>query len=118
MDGWMDGRTDRMDGRTDDAKTISLRLRRGIATLVEVHKVMLHTKYQGSKPYSFRQKIFSCFPYNAYVKHVNPRAGHYWLQGYNFNKLGRGSLGDASYQISKLYALWFQTRIYFMFLPI
>ena len=27
---WMDGRTEGMDGRTDDAKTISLRLCRGI----------------------------------------------------------------------------------------
>ena len=29
-DGRMDGRTEWTDGRTDDAKTISLRLRRGI----------------------------------------------------------------------------------------
>ena len=29
------------------------------------------------------------------------------------NKLGRGLLGDASYQTSMLWALWFQTRIFF-----
>ena len=34
-DGQKDGRTEWTDGRTDDAKTISLRLRRGII----IHKV-------------------------------------------------------------------------------
>ena len=34
--------------------------------------------------------------------------GHFRPQGYNLNKLGRGLLGDATYQISKLWALWFQ----------
>ena len=32
-DGRTDGRTGGMDGRTDDAKTISLRLRQGIKTI-------------------------------------------------------------------------------------
>ena len=35
---------------------------------------------------------------------------HFWLQGHNLNKLGRGSLDDATYQISMLWALWFKTR--------
>ena len=30
-------------------------------TLVEVHKVMLHTKYQSSRPYGFRQEDFFMF---------------------------------------------------------
>ena len=65
--------------------------------------MMLHTKYQGSKPYGFRQEDFSMFfPINAYVRHVTPGAGHFWPQGYNLNKVGRWSLGDASYQISRL----------------
>ena len=35
----------------------------------------------------------------------------------NLNKLGRGLLGHATYQISRLYALWFQTR-FFRFFPV
>ena len=31
------------------------------ANLVEVHLVMLHTKYQGSRRYGFRQEDFSMF---------------------------------------------------------
>ena len=31
-------------------------------------------------------------------------------QGHNLNKLGRDLQGDATYQISRFYALWFQTR--------
>ena len=44
---------------------------------------------------------------------MTPWVGPFWPQGYNLNKLGRGSQGDASYQISRLYALWFQTRRFF-----
>ena len=52
--------------------------------------------------------MFSCFfPILAYVKHVTPGAGPFLAQGPNLNKLGRGLLGDATYQISRLYALWF-----------
>ena len=29
-------------------------------------------------------------------------SGHFWHKGHNFNKLGKGSLGDAKYQISRL----------------
>ena len=80
--------------------------------------MMLHTKYQGSRPCAFRQEdFFMVFPIQAYVKHVNPGASQFWPQGYNLNKLGRGSLGDASYQISTLYALWFQTRRFFHGFP-
>ena len=39
-----------------------------------IHKVMLHTKYHGSRPYGFRQEDFFMFlPIKAYVKHVTPR---------------------------------------------
>ena len=41
---------------------------------------------------------------------VTPGQGHFWPKGHNLNKHGRGLLGDATYQISRLYALWFQTR--------
>ena len=38
------------------------------------------------------------------LAYVTPAAGH------NLNKLGRSLQGDATYQISTLYALWFHTR--------
>ena len=37
----------------------------------------------------------------------------FWPQVHNLNKLGRGPLGDATYQISRLKALWFQTKRFF-----
>ena len=61
---------------------------------------MLHTKYQG---YRFMTRIFyHVFPIYAYVKYVTLGPGHYWPQGDNLNKLGRGLLGHATYQISRL----------------
>ena len=30
---------------------------------------------------------------------------HFWPQGHNLKKLGKGPLGEATYQISMLYAL-------------
>ena len=33
---------------------------------------------------------------------MNPGVSHFWPQDYNLNRLGRGPLGDASYQISRL----------------
>ena len=36
-------------------------------------------------------------------------------QEHNFNKLGSGLLDDATYWISRLYALWFQTRSFLKF---
>ena len=80
--------------------------------------MMLHTKYKGFKPCGVRQEEFLMFfPIKAYLKHVTPRA-KLLSQGYNLNKLGTGSLGNASYQTSRLYALRFQTRRFFLFLPI
>ena len=64
--------------------------------------MILHTKYQGSRPCGFRQDFFMLLPILAYVKHVTLGRGHFWPLGYNLNKLGRGPLGDATYQISKL----------------
>ena len=65
--------------------------------------MMIHTKYQGSRPCGFRQEFFFMFlPIKAYVKPVTPEAGHFWPQGHNLNKLGRGSLDDTTYQKSRL----------------
>ena len=60
-----------------------------------------------------QEDIFMFFPIYAYLKHVTPGQGHILPQGHNLIKLGRGLLGDATYQISRLYALWFQTRRFF-----
>ena len=58
------------------------------------------------------------FPYISLCKKCDPpERGHFWPQGHNLNKLGKGLLGDATFQISRLWALWFQTRIFFSRFP-
>ena len=47
---------------------------------------------------------------------MTPGVRAFWPQGYNLNKLGRGSLDDASYQISR--PCGFRQEDFFMFLPI
>ena len=47
------------------------------------------------------KKVFSCFPSISLCKTFDPK-GHYWSQGYDLSKLGRGQLGEATYQISRL----------------
>ena len=60
--------------------------------------MMLHTKYQGSRPCGFRQEDFFMFlPILVYVKHVNPGAGSFLAPGALFKKLVRGPQGDATY---------------------
>ena len=62
--------------------------------------MMLHTKYQGSRPCGIRQDdLFMFFPILVYVKHVTPGRGHLWPQGHNLNKFVRGPQGDATHQI-------------------
>ena len=58
--------------------------------------------------------IFSCFPYISLSKTCD-LWGPFLAPGHNLNKLDRGPIGDATYQISRLYALWFQTKDFFMF---
>ena len=43
--------------------------------------------------------------------------GHFWPQGYNLNNRDRGSLDDATYQIVKAGAFYFQTRTFLKFFP-
>ena len=58
--------------------------------------MMPHTKYQGSQPYGFRQEAFSMFfPILDY--YIRLGQGHFWPNGYNFNKVGRSPLGDTAY---------------------
>ena len=52
-----------------------------LINLAEVHKVMLHIKYQGSKPCGFRQEEFFMYSYLAYVNHVTPGAGPFLAPG-------------------------------------
>ena len=60
--------------------------------------MMLHTKYQGLRPYGFRQEdFFNVFPYIDVCKQYDPGAGPFL--GHSLNKLGRRPLGDATYQI-------------------
>ena len=44
--------------------------------------MMLHTKYQDSRPFGFRQEdFFMFFTIEAYEKHVTPGAGPILAQG-------------------------------------
>ena len=62
--------------------------------------MMLHTNIKALGLVVSDKKIFSCFPD---VKHATPAGrGHFGLHDHNLNKLCRGSLGDATYQISRL----------------
>ena len=66
--------------------------------------MMLHTKYQGSIGLMVSdKKIFLCFSLYKPMLNMRPlRLEHFWSKGHYLNKLGSGSLGDASYQISRL----------------
>ena len=43
------------------------------------------------------KKMFFMFSLYKPIKNVTPGAGHFWPEGHNLNKLGRGLLGDATY---------------------
>ena len=46
--------------------------------------MMLYTKYQGSKPYGFRQEdFFDVFPIISQCKIFAPGRGQFWPQGHN-----------------------------------
>ena len=80
-----------------------------------VHWVMLHTKYQGSRPSGFKQEdFFLCFQY-VNVNSVTSMMRPFRPQHHNLNTFGRVSLGDDTYQISILWALSFLVRISLMF---
>ena len=54
--------------------------------------------------------MFSLYMYKPMQNMLTPRQGYIWPQGHILNKLGRGLLGDATYQITRVYALSFKTR--------
>ena len=66
--------------------------------------MMLHTKYQGFRPCGFRQEDFFMFSLYSLCKtcdlHFGPFFGPWGI--YDLNKLGRGPLDDAAYQVSGL----------------
>ena len=66
--------------------------------------MMLHTRYQGSRPSGLDKKIFRVFPIKAYVKHLTLGRAIFDPRGHNLNKLRRSLLGDVTYQISRFYA--------------
>ena len=77
---------------------------------------MLHTKYQGSRHYGFRQDSFPCFSLYKTVKHVTPQGrGNFSPQRDNLNNLGRGPLDDATYQISKALGVMVSDKIFYVF---
>ena len=71
--------------------------------LVEVLKEMPYIKYQSSRPSSFREEEFCNFLSLFLCSNLwPPGQAQFWPKGHHMNKLGRGPLGDATYQISKL----------------
>jgi len=73
-------------------------------SLVEDHKVMPHPKYQ-RLDLTVSVKIFKNFLWKTDKPHFG---GHLWFRGHNLNNLGRGPLGDATCQISKVWVLHLQ----------
>ena len=70
---------------------------------------MLHTKFQASKPSGSEvEDFFYIFLCISMARNYDP-----WPQAildpgtFHSNKLGRGLLGNATYQISNTWALWF-----------
>ena len=61
--------------------------------LVEVHLVMLNTKYQGSWPRGFPFSLYKPIKKNMWP----PGRGLFWSQVYNNKQIGRGLLGDDNY---------------------
>ena len=86
---------------------------RGIlwTNLVEVHKEMLHTKYQISTPSIFKEeKIWRWASLFLCSNLWPPGRGQFWPQGHHMNKLGRRHQGGAIYQVSKLQVFQFKRR--------
>ena len=61
--------------------------------------------------FKFQRRKFCSFHYLSKCSNLwTPGLGQFWPQGHRVNKLGRGPLGDSTYQISKLYGFQFQRR--------
>ena len=62
---------------------------------------MVHTKYQGYRPFVPDKKIFM-FSLICLCNTCDPCIGPFWPKGHNLNRLGRGLLGDATQNIKAL----------------
>ena len=60
------------------------------------------------------KKMFFMFSLYKPLKNVTPGAGHFWPEGHNLNKLGRGLLGDATYQYQGSMPCGFRQENYFL----
>ena len=60
---------------------------------------MLQTKFQAPEPSSSGEEDFEV--YFIFEPKTCPPQGHFGPQGHHSNKLGRGLLGNATYQISR-----------------
>ena len=71
--------------------------------LVEVQERMLHKNIYALSIAVSEKNIFHVFfSILAFAKHVTLGRDYFWPQLHNLNKLGKGSLDDATYQISRL----------------
>ena len=70
---------------------------------------MLHTKFQASKPSGSEVEDFLIFFYVfLWLEPMTPGQRPSWTLGPSIRyKLGRGPLGNATYQISNIRAMWF-----------
>ena len=75
-----------------------------------VHLVMIHIKYQGSRPSGFKQEYFYVFNLEVNVNSVTFKMTPFWTHYHNLNKLGRIPMGDVTYQISKLWGNLFSGK--------
>ena len=68
--------------------------------------MMLHTICQDTRPCGFRQEVLFMFSLNNSKTCVTDRQLTWqdliWLLGNNLNKLGRGPLGYATFQMQRL----------------
>ena len=71
-------------------------------------------KYQRPVPLLLSDKnIFKVFPYMGLCKTSDPRFGAIFdLRAIILNNFGSGPLDEATYQISKTWTFWFQTKIF------
>ena len=64
-----------------------------------------------SEKQNFEVGLLCSYEYYSYVPFCDPqRLSQFLPKGHHMNKLGRGPLGDVTYQISKLQAFHFQRR--------
>ena len=103
------------DGRTTDAGVTGILIAHlGAFGSGELKKEGQESLIRSSE---FCLKLTYTYPLKASHVPGTPGAGPNLALWHNLNKLGRGLLGHSTYQISRLSALWFQTRRFFHGFP-